>query len=221
MAQEDVYPMRVRFPSVTLIQYNLKDKILKKKKFQKELLTLVAKIDSHDQFYWSTNSSELKYFFNCSDLFAWAHADMEPIETKEDLKLLKQCITTLNLLSIDSARSFSTDLYCCRKRNRSPQEAYFKYVAKSKYADQIEKLFRNPSPTKTTHINLNIDLYLPENWGLTKEEVVENIKLHYDDLGHLIAEQYSPNDTSYAKVYSNDSVAPEQEDKYTLMKDGV
>lgn len=57
---------------------------------------------------------------NCSDVFAWACADMERI-TPDDLPLLRLCYTRLEV--VDETYLLG-ELYAAAKRRRSPQAPY-------------------------------------------------------------------------------------------------
>lgn len=69
-----------------------------------------------DAGYWAgygNTEGRITVAVNCNDLFYWATADLEPIETDDDLKLLEEC------LKLDD--SYGLEIYACRKRKMRPQ----------------------------------------------------------------------------------------------------
>jgi len=80
------------------------------------LLKIFAEHDFQDCIYWN---SDLEFFVNCSDLFAWGCADLEPIENDSDIDLLAECL--------QECPSDGLELFCARKRKMRPQGAMYKY----------------------------------------------------------------------------------------------
>lgn len=100
------------------------------------LLILLAKYDAHHDVYWDSN---LEFSVLCSDFFYWGCADMEDIETEEDIDLLERCF--------QDTLSFGGYLYCARKREMRPQGAYYKHLPKN-----IWHLFDECGPERPTDI---------------------------------------------------------------------
>ena len=69
-----------------------------------------------DDGYWAgegNQNGQLSIGVNCNDLFWWATADLEPIETAEDVASLEEC------LAIDDV--YGPTIYACRRRKMRPQ----------------------------------------------------------------------------------------------------
>jgi hypothetical protein len=81
-----------------------------------DLLRLLAVYDRADCLSWN---SDLEFAINCNDIFAWAVADCEPIETSED-------VLALGLAFKDAGEEDGPILYCCRRRKMRPQGAVYK-----------------------------------------------------------------------------------------------
>ena len=82
-----------------------------------EILKAVDMHDLYDQVLWRVYGSEVKFFIICNDLFYWGAADLEPIESYQDLKTLDQSM-------MDDKHS-GQFLYCARRRNLRPQGACY------------------------------------------------------------------------------------------------
>ena len=65
-----------------------------------------------------SKEGKLTVSVNCNDLFYWATADAEPIETDADLEMLEEC------LKIDDI--YGATIYACRKRKMRPQNSVIK-----------------------------------------------------------------------------------------------
>jgi hypothetical protein len=69
-----------------------------------------------DSGYWAGTGNQqgsLHVGVKCNDLFYWATADMEPIETEADLESLAECLV------IDDV--YGPTIYACRRREMRPQ----------------------------------------------------------------------------------------------------
>lgn len=108
-----------------------------------KMLLLIDIFDIHDEVYWNAallnpkldsdndplfneDGFYIKFHIICNDVFLWASADMEPVETDEDMALLEKSIKDCEHLMDYSG----TMLYCCRRRGQRPQGAFYQYVEK-------------------------------------------------------------------------------------------
>ena len=82
-----------------------------------KLMSVLSHHEIHDQVVWGDGLPHIL----CSDTFAWGVADLEPIETLDDVDLLNQ-----SCLDVGPIPIYGTDLYCARKRNMRPQGACYK-----------------------------------------------------------------------------------------------
>lgn len=96
-----------------------------------EIMKLFEKYDACDELYWD---AFLEFYVHCNDFFAWACADCEHVNGKEDLELLKECFK--------DSEYHGVLLYCAKKRKMRPQGAYYKYLKKD------EKLFDACGPER-------------------------------------------------------------------------
>lgn len=85
--------------------------------FISKILRAVAKNEMQSDVFWT---EDLEFFVNCNDLFGWACADGEPIETEADVALLDR--------SCQDSKFNGPALYCCRRRKMRPQGAFYKYL---------------------------------------------------------------------------------------------
>jgi hypothetical protein len=117
-------------------------------KYKEDLLKLVVRPWGQvvkESLDWSTN---LKFYLWCNDLFWWAVADTEAIESEEDLELLESCFADLKVPLDGSTDNYENEyhvvwLYCCRKRKMRPQTAAFKHIPK-----KFWKLFKDCGPVR-------------------------------------------------------------------------
>lgn len=105
----------------------------------KRLLKVFAKYEQCDSLYWT---EELIFYVNCGDLFAWACADAEEIQTDADIDLLEQCGKELEMAAPISGTVQMDTLYACRRRNMLPQPCVF-----AKLDDEIKPLFAGLGPS--------------------------------------------------------------------------
>lgn len=87
-----------------------------------KLLKLFAKYDNGLYLFWN---EDLEFFVLCNDVFYWGVADLEPIETEEDIILLEK--------SFEEGGDDGAMLYCARKRNCRPQGTMYKHINKDKW----------------------------------------------------------------------------------------
>ena len=73
---------------------------------------------------------------DCNDLFYWATADLEPIETDADVELLEEC------LELDD--SYGPTIYACRKRKMRPQNCVL-----DKMPEEVKPHFESCGPPRT------------------------------------------------------------------------
>lgn len=82
-----------------------------------KLLKVVALHDSNEVIWWNTS---LEFFVGCNDIFAWACADAEPIETDLDIDALDS--------ALKESEENGAMLYCARRRQMRPQGAIYKHL---------------------------------------------------------------------------------------------
>lgn len=103
-------------------------------RFTARVLETYYRCDCHEALWWRVDQfPSMRFFANCSDLFAWGSADIEEI-TVEDLPLLIQ--TSEDLILLD-APHYLSELFSARKRHRRPQEAFYR----NEKDEQIVSLF--------------------------------------------------------------------------------
>ena len=81
-----------------------------------DLLTLVSKYDDTDSLWWNQG---LDFFVNVNDLFDWACADLEKIESEEDIAALRQAYE--DVAAVGGDHFYGSLLWACRKRGMRPQ----------------------------------------------------------------------------------------------------
>jgi hypothetical protein len=102
----------------------------------------VAKLDLFGEVFWHSDFSVLAVI--CNDVFWWGCADLEQVESLEDIELLVK--------SCEDAKYDGAILYCARKRGMRPQGAMYKHINK-----EIHHLFNECGPER------EIDFLNPEN----------------------------------------------------------
>jgi hypothetical protein len=86
-------------------------------------------IDSHGDLFWRVNGHrEVKLFVNCSDVFEWGTADLEPIETDDDLALLRSCYDELTAADPRLGDVYVPELYAARRRGMRPQGVWYQRI---------------------------------------------------------------------------------------------
>jgi hypothetical protein len=83
----------------------------------------------------------LRFSADCSDLFDWGEADTEPIETREDVRLLEVCLADLREVTGEQYPLFVTELYAARKRNRRPAPWFLNLQSQYYLGPKIAPLF--------------------------------------------------------------------------------
>jgi hypothetical protein len=77
-------------------------------------------VDTPDSLMWRTTGGATHLYLLCSDTFAPATADCEPLEP-EDMPLLRQTLTDL---ARNRDECFLAELFVARKRGASPMSAW-------------------------------------------------------------------------------------------------
>ena len=104
-----------------------------------QLLKLIAERDCYGVLFWN---SDLEFFINCNDFFAWGCADAEPVQTPEDVGALER--------AFQDAGDDGPLLYCARRRGMRPQGAYYDHIEKEHWplfdacGPEREVTFGNP-----------------------------------------------------------------------------
>lgn len=93
--------------------------------FALKVFKLVGKYpNTVDELLWD---EDLNICIGCNDVFWWATADAEPIETEEDYQLLKVTLEECQKMHF-CAGIYSDILYASRKRKMRPQGAIYKSI---------------------------------------------------------------------------------------------
>ena len=89
-----------------------------------QVLDLFARNDLRDSLYWRTDGeyAPVTFWVNCSDVFAWGSADVEPL-TKADLDDLRKAFEDTKAASNNT--TYGPELYCARRRRCRPQGAAY------------------------------------------------------------------------------------------------
>lgn len=97
--------------------------------------------DYTGDLFWRHDHGVLTMYANCSDFFAWACADCEPIETAADVELLEQCLADLRSATGERYPMWLTELYAARRRGRRPATAFTAPGNRYDVGDGIRPLF--------------------------------------------------------------------------------
>lgn len=95
--------------------------------YKVNLLKLAAKYDLNSDLHWHT---DLRFFINCSDVFAWGFADGEEVVSQEDVDALEQA--ALDCKDVNQYHAGS--LFVARKRKMRPQGAMYEHINKELHA---------------------------------------------------------------------------------------
>lgn len=111
----------------------------------RRLLVVMEGGDYTGDLFWHVNvDGTLGFSANCSDFFEWASADTEPIETREDVRLLEVCLKDLQEAAGESYPLWVTELYSARRRNARPAHYMMspssKYFVGEKFVELFERL---------------------------------------------------------------------------------
>lgn len=94
-----------------------------------ELLYEAAKLaspEAYDALRWHFDKTgKMSLWVDCSDIFAWATAEAEPL-TAESFPMLVQAIADVDWVNGDRDDGFT--LYVARRRKMRPQGAWYKYL---------------------------------------------------------------------------------------------
>ena len=92
-------------------------------------LFAITGTDSCDYLSWRVTYAHedppntLRFLVNCSDTYAWATADCEPVEP-DDIPLLKQALEDCRAADPKYGDSYFTDLWISRKRGMRPMRLW-------------------------------------------------------------------------------------------------
>ena len=95
---------------------------------ERRMLAVVASCDARENLTWTVTDGTVAWVVLCNDLFWWATADAEPIETAADVDMLESCASDLATIGAD-ATYWVAALYACRRRQMRPQGACFRFFA--------------------------------------------------------------------------------------------
>ena len=100
---------------------------------------IIVRDSGQHKGYWAgpgNQDGKLTVSVNCNDLFYWATADLEPIETDDDLKLLESCLKICS--------EYGPTIYACRKRKMRPQNCVL-----AKMPDEIKPHLESCGPPRS------------------------------------------------------------------------
>jgi hypothetical protein len=128
--------------------------------FIETILLIFDTAECRDELMWTGRWADgvIRFSAQCSDIFEWATADAEGIETEQDIDLLRQCLAELSEADQRHGRHYLAELYAARKRHQRPQGAWFapERWAHVSGADAIRQLFLDAGPERS------IDLFNPQ-----------------------------------------------------------
>lgn len=92
--------------------------------FVLRVLHATARDDNHDDLWWRTDGGHapITFFVKCSDVFASAYADLEPL-TPDTIDEFEQAAADVREACGDA--TYAGDLYCARRRQTRPQGAAY------------------------------------------------------------------------------------------------
>lgn len=95
------------------------------------LLQIMSDNDCYDDMTWGTrgDAAPIKFYINCNDLFWWGTADGEEV-SEEDLDLLEKTFEDAKQAD-EYGNCYATLLFCSRKRQMRPQNAYYDHFPES------------------------------------------------------------------------------------------
>jgi hypothetical protein len=102
------------------------------KEFHDTIKGLLPFLD-YDQFRYriNTETNNLAVFVDASDIFFWGYSDIEQIELS-DISAFQKAYEDLKESSNGKHDYvYANILYCCRKYNEQPQDAYYKHLSES------------------------------------------------------------------------------------------
>lgn len=113
----------------------------------------VTAFEYTDVLFWRVDDDILSVSVECSDVFFWGSADVEPLTVKNiDLfeATYAECEDRFGKYNAEHA----TELFCARARNTRPQGAFYKYLS-----PEWAELFNAAGPERETGLG---NPYTPE-----------------------------------------------------------
>lgn len=109
---------------------------------------VATEFDNTSDLWWrlSEDKETLLFFANCSDFFALATADLEPIQTEEDVVLLESCLRDLREATGDTYPADLAGLYAARRRNVQPHRGFLAPGGRYYLGDKVAALFLELRP---------------------------------------------------------------------------
>lgn len=116
--------------------------------FMLQVLKFFHDLDAHDMLWWRTDGeyAPITFFVQCSDVFAWATADVEEIEPG-DVRLLQAAAKDIFALDPQGTQHYSylaPLLFCARKRHQRP-------MPKMEIPEELKPLFDACGPERTSN----------------------------------------------------------------------
>lgn len=95
-----------------------------------QTLSLLHRYDSGESLLWYPTDHGIHLSLDCSDTFAWATADSEPIETLEDVALLQSACQ-----DADKYGTYVETLYAARRRHMRPMPLFIEKLREPNIPD--------------------------------------------------------------------------------------
>lgn len=108
-----------------------------------KLLEVFA-FDNCDDLFWRCDKeyAPITIFVECNDLFFWACADCEEIESDQEVEDLRQAFTDAEK-AYEHGGAYAPLLWVARKRKMRPQDPYYKY-----FNEALHPLFNACGPER-------------------------------------------------------------------------
>ena len=107
--------------------------------FMRRVLTVFA-FDNTESLWWRIDDGQVKFFAQCSDVFAWGCADCEPI-LPSDIDALERAAADVR--AVVDGEFHAGDLYGARRRGMRPQGAVYEV-----YPEGLWPLFNACGPER-------------------------------------------------------------------------
>ena len=116
--------------------------------FMLQVLKFFHDLDAHDMLWWRTDGeyAPITFFVQCSDVFAWATADVEEVKPG-DLQSLKDAAKDVFVLDPQATQYYSylvPLLFCARKRGLRP-------MPRMEIPEELKPLFDACGPERTSN----------------------------------------------------------------------
>ena len=109
---------------------------------------VVSTLLTNDDYYgcdlfWREDEGVVSVFVNCNDIFYWATADCEEIETPEQIHEIERAFKDLAAIGEVESVVWGAELWCCRKRQMRPQKPVLETIP-----EKIRHMFEQCGPER-------------------------------------------------------------------------